>query len=317
MSVFRWRWSWRWRGFTLIELLVVIAIIAILIGLLLPAVQKVREAAARAQCTNNLKQIALATINCADNNGEKLPPSIGLYPIRPQNGGAAQNGEGGFFFFILPYMEQQTIYNASNNGGDPDGRNSGKACYSSWNVQNTANVKSYVCPSDPTVSIPLFGWGNTAVTSYGYNGFVFRVSYQWGWGLGPLRYPASIPDGTSNTIFFADKEMAVVGTEWTPDSGRNMWADWGPSMYSPEGQNTAGPVQPPFLSQPPQCSGVYNYGWPNTSCGDGNRANSPHTGGLQVGLGDGSVRTVTTGVSAITFYWALTPAGGEVLGSDW
>ena len=104
----------RLRAFTLIELLVVIAIIAVLIGLLLPAVQKVREAAARAQCQNNLKQLGISCANCADTNQGKLPPGIGTFP-RPNLGNCGGNqgaSWGGLFFHLLPYFEQGNLLKA-------------------------------------------------------------------------------------------------------------------------------------------------------------------------------------------------------------
>src|SRR5437667_12898132 len=97
----------RMSGFTLIELLVVIAIIAILIGLLLPAVQKVREAAARVQCMDNLKNMSLGTIHEADTYNGKLPPGLGNYPNRNP---AANNGQGGVLFHLLPFIEQGNAY---------------------------------------------------------------------------------------------------------------------------------------------------------------------------------------------------------------
>jgi prepilin-type N-terminal cleavage/methylation domain-containing protein len=321
----------RSRAFTLIELLVVIAIIAILIGLLVPAVQKVREAAARIQCANNLKQISLACVNCADQHEGKLPPGLGLYPVRY---GTQNNGEGGLFVHILPYIEQDNLYkatfinptDASNPNGDD--RNYTQAYTQTWSANvayalptftqwnptlQQTRVKTYICPMDPSADT----W-TQAITSYAYNGNVFGINYQWGWGQGLSRFPGSISDGTSNTIFITEKEWKSYGSsQWSPDDGVNYWPDWGPSIDSVEGGQTTGPAAI-FITKPPY--GCRQYNDPNRDigmCGDGNRANSPHTAGINAAMGDGSVRFVSSAVSGNTWWFALTPAGGEVLGPDW
>jgi prepilin-type N-terminal cleavage/methylation domain-containing protein len=195
----------RWRGFTLIELLVVIAIIAILIGLLLPAVQKVREAAARMSCQNNLKQMTLATINCADTNQGLLPPGTGRYPNQQY---AVNNGNGSVFFHILPYLEKNNEYKASYNATrDPHGGNNHLPDYTPYWNNIKLNMKIYTCPSDPTTSAPITGWtasviGNSGFSSYANNGQIFSGN---GWNYVPYyHYPASITDGTSNTMFFTE-----------------------------------------------------------------------------------------------------------------
>ena len=128
-------------GFTLIELLVVIAIIAVLIGLLLPAIQSVRQAAARMQCTNQTKQLGLAFHDYVSTNG-KVPPSIG------------QMGTtyGTAHFFLLPFMEQGNIYAEAN--GD------------SWNVRMVP-VKGFACPSDPSGP----AGGVTSAATLGYSNY--------------------------------------------------------------------------------------------------------------------------------------------------
>jgi hypothetical protein len=287
-------------------LLVVIAIIAILIGLLLPAVQKIREAANRMKCTNNVKQIALGTMNCSDTVGY-VPPSIGLYsgPF-----GAAGNADGGMFLMILPYIEQDNLYKASQSGinGNPDdGRNNNAMTFHQWTsaIQNS-RVATYKCPSDPTIG------NDPGMSSYGQNGQVFIQGYPQ-WTSQRMVYPAGIPDGTSNTIFFAEKLARCDKDRGIWDYPDNYWPDWGPVFASSDlnrgglGLNSA----PQFSPRKSPIAGTSGVPGNARDC-FGARASSMHTGGMVVGMGDGSVRTVSPNVDVAVWWEALTPNGGEV-----
>jgi prepilin-type N-terminal cleavage/methylation domain-containing protein/prepilin-type processing-associated H-X9-DG protein len=318
------------RGFTLIELLVVIAIIAILIGLLLPAVQKVREAAGRSQCQNNLHQIAIAIANCADTYQGNMPPGIGTYPANLYGGQlwtcpkTVDTAWGGFLYHLLPFMEQQNLYNATrcwNASGQPTtglGIEDGGGLPPGQGYKYINNVvKSYLCPSDPTLGDPPGSTGWAAVGSYAYNGIIFQADWD-----GYSRFPASIVDGTSNTIFMTE---TYAGGTYNKSDQSLWWWDYNSFETPPSsngdcgGQSYYGPAYTPLWQPlPDYCRNTTQaWQWGGAASVCMCRAVSPHTGGINVGMGDGSVRFVSQGVSSATWFAACTPAAGDLLGSDW
>jgi prepilin-type N-terminal cleavage/methylation domain-containing protein len=314
-------------GFTLIELLVVIAIIGILIALLLPAVQKIREAAARIQCYNNLKQQGLALHNYHDSNGKLPPGHIEL------NVGTATNPKYQYFtsLFIelLPYIEQTPLYNTYNHNlpnQDPGNQ-----------VFCQQFVKTYICPSDPRavqVYLPetiapdgganpgniryaaasykmMTGIGNTSSTNT-FGGFWNEVQDAQkahpggrgafhGDGVSGLQPETltSVADGLSNTIFIGERHTRTHPTR------AQFWAD-SFNLYS-KGAVYLGIsnvyMQPDYDLCASQINANYcKYGW-----------GTFHTAGIGFVFGDGHVRSVPPTIDQTVFAALSTVAGGEVI----
>ncbi len=299
----------RSRGFTLIELLVVIAIIAILIGLLLPAVQKVREAAARMSCTNNIKQLALGIHDYENSNG-KVPPFYA-----GTNASVANPVTGNWSGYILPYIEQANALTASG--------------VNTMTIEDKAPIKTYNCPSDPTT------WNNhpNAGINYAVNIAVLDP-------VSPKSISTSMPKGLSTTVLFAERYKLCQ-----PSTGGHTDPTWGSGTngsdngwwsipgfgYQTYGNNhggfngwnggTGGCCWPDYtstgLASSGNVTGVPFQVNPSTASCNWYVTQGAHTGTMQIGMGDGSVRGVSTGVTVPTWVTACTIDSPNTLGSDW
>jgi prepilin-type N-terminal cleavage/methylation domain-containing protein/prepilin-type processing-associated H-X9-DG protein len=308
-------YSARKPGFTLIELLVVIAIIAVLIGLLLPAVQKVREAAARMKCSNNLKQIGLALHN-HHSAYERLPA-----------GGDALGFSA--HAYLLPQLEQDNLYKTINFTVAPmNPANAGPLA---------AKVPGFLCPSDPQQEAPAGQGGNNYVWNYGSD-----ILFNSNTGSGPFVFKGTsfritdITDGTSNTAAFAERRKGDFNNA-TITLATDLFNTAGAG--SPTSADQADALCNAFVPADPSTQFRSDYGaqwlfaqhyvmyqhvgrpnskgcaFPPANCSMS--ANTPHTNGLNVLLCDGSVRFVNNSISMGTWRALGTRAGGDLLGNDW
>ena len=280
----------RKNGFTLIELLVVIAIIAILIGLLLPAVQKIREAANRMKCSNNLKQIGLAVHNFGDTNGN-LPYNLAY------NGGGSNHGWTTFWHTILPYQEQDNIWKISL----------GQDCWG--NGGHSPVIKTYQCPSDPSSvggrrPTDTGGWSCTSYSNSQPLFCTFNAANPVnGQTESKTSYTiATIPDGSSNTIGAVERFEYYKAYDWAPlpFHPNSKDGNWGGTQWSSM-----------YGQHRPNGTDYYLPQWGVVStAAHPHYPNSGHTSVIQVMVMDGSVRGVGAGIGQTMWNRAMQPDDG-------
>jgi prepilin-type N-terminal cleavage/methylation domain-containing protein/prepilin-type processing-associated H-X9-DG protein len=327
------------RGFTLIELLVVIAIIAILIGLLLPAVQKIREAANRMSCGNNLKQLALACHNYNDTIGQ-LPEAVWMNDNVDRAWASQTNFGPNWLVLLLPYFEQDNLYRQASSS-IAQYRINGDA---GWRVVRNARIKTLRCPSDPGTATDyssqngsLVGWarGNYACNAGGIHGpnvgFTSTEggaspTNDMGWDGLPttlrgggvmcinFAYGISrIPDGSSNTLMLAEVR---TGTHLSTFDPRGTWALGYPGASVICGQSSWDCTVPNGTEDSADdCEGCINDpqggmgAWPGCPYQQAN-SRSRHSGGVNVAFADGSIHFIRNSITQeIWWYMNMSDDG--------
>ncbi|WP_165229556.1 DUF1559 domain-containing protein [Aquisphaera insulae] len=326
--------SFRRGGFTLIELLVVIAIIAVLIALLLPAVQSAREAARRAQCLNNLKQIGLSMHNYHDSNN--CFPWCGLTILNPTATSTVQWSPHTRF---LPYIEQKNLFDSLNFSfiwSDPQN-----------STVTATKVASFVCPSDPRQDVPTAGWAPTSYRGSQGNSLVYGYNDSDPTGVNKtmpapnglffssmLVRIAMVTDGTSNTGAISEHCIGDFDNNVVTELGDTFWPQTYPAtsdeavaqcnaidtknLTYQRVSNVGGPWTQYYHS----VSTYSHTGRPNArSCMFPplrimTNANSVHSGGVNLGMADGSVRFVKSTVNIEAWRALGSRNGGEVISAD-
>ena len=321
-------------GFTLIELLVVIAIIAVLVGLLLPAVQKVREAANRMKCTNNLKQMALALHNYHDAN-TVFPPGGTSPNFGPDTMGSGYSVQ----MFLLNFIEQNNLCNTMNMMMPADDMSNA--------VSQSTPVATYLCPSDPMTNLPAgmagtnyrANFGVSIVNSYGANdinkvnavtcllptaGSSWTVAFAW--RISPTARATPLPSVNTSRATSATpsrrRTPTPISRGHTPAGLTTPWRSATRSTC-PICPFRASPTPEPLGRQTATRTRYYHAFPPGSrSCQFppervSTTANSSHGGGVNVAMFVGSGHFVSTTISLATWRALGTRNGGEILGSDW
>jgi len=336
------------RGFTLIELLVVIAIIAILIALLVPAVQKVRDAAARTQCTNNLKQIGLGIHNF-EGTFKRLPPLYGGIKASVK----FPNIYGSTHVFILSYIEQDNLYKSMVDTNTPANYDPLNKPGGALGLAYQKQIATFSCPADISMNDGLVTTtgGNYGGTSYGANAQVFAAlvgelvpgypgqssqdgknGFMVGATPTPPNYDrggsiARLQDGSSNIIFFIHTYAQCGATPASPTSGQGSAWGYSKGVGQPP-EAGAAPTNQPWqrassigqyymTTQGAGAAGTAFQNQPTIAACDPKNPATPHSSAMMVLLGDASVRSVVPSIGQTTWNCACMPNDGNPMPADW